>query len=204
MTKAALESALAQATVAVMVLGWVGFSIGFAMRHRLPRAPATRREALSLLGIVLQMAGYGVTWSAQRRPIERPILGHGVAVQVAWLLVTAVVAAWSAWAAMGAVRALGKQWSLQARIVEGHELITAGPFRRVRHPIYSAMLGLLVASGVAIAEAWALAAGLAICVAGTWLRVRGEERLLREAFGERYAEYATRVPALVPRLGRAG
>jgi protein-S-isoprenylcysteine O-methyltransferase Ste14 len=197
-----LESALARATFAVMVLGWVGFSLAFAVRRRGPRAPATRRDALSLLGIALQMAGYGVTWSAQRLPMTRPILGHGVAVQVLWLLVTAAAAGWSAWATMGAMRALGRQWSLQARLIEGHELITAGPFRRVRHPIYSAMLAMLLASGVAMAEAWALAAGLAISLAGTWLRIRGEERLLREAFGGRYAEYAARVPALVPRLGR--
>jgi protein-S-isoprenylcysteine O-methyltransferase Ste14 len=45
-----------------------------------------------------------------------------------------------------AVCALGKQWSIAARVVEGHELITDGPYRIVRHPIYAGMLGLLVAT----------------------------------------------------------
>ena len=47
-----------------------------------------------------------------------------------------------------AVRTLGKQWSLQARVLEHHELIRRGPYRIVRHPIYT---GFIVAyAGIAI------------------------------------------------------
>ena len=45
---------------------------------------------------------------------------------------------------LGAVRELGKQWSLTARVLATHDLVTTGPFARVRHPIYSALLGLLL------------------------------------------------------------
>jgi protein-S-isoprenylcysteine O-methyltransferase Ste14 len=195
---------LSRLTVGVMIAGWLGFALGFALRRRQPRGPTARRDWPSLLGIVLQMAAYSVTWSVQRKPVERPFLGHGAVWQAAFLVATALLAWWSVWAVVGAVRALGKQWSLQARVLEDHELITAGPFRRVRHPIYSAMIAMLVASGLAVGEWRTLAAGLALELAGTWIRVRGEERLLRGAFGARYDEYAARVPALVPRWPRGG
>lgn len=195
---------LSRLTVGVMILGWVGFSLGFALRRRQPRGPAARRDWPSLAGIVLQMAGYAAAWSVRREPVDLPFLGHGEGWQAVFLVLTALLAGWSVWAVVGAVRALGKQWSLQARVLKDHELITAGPFRRVRHPIYSAMIAMLVASGLAIGEWRGLAAGLALELAGTWLRVRGEERLLRGVFGARYDDYAARVPALVPRRARSG
>jgi protein-S-isoprenylcysteine O-methyltransferase Ste14 len=195
---------LARLTVGVMIAGWLGFAAGFALRRRQPRGPTARRDWPSLLGIVLQMVAYSVTWSVQRQPIEQPFLGQGAGWQAVFLVLTLLLAGWSVWAVVGAVRALGKQWSLQARVLKDHELITAGPFRQGRHPIYSAMIAMLVASGLAIGEWRALAAGLALELAGTWIRVRGEERLLRGVFGARYDEYAARVPALVPRWPRGG
>ena len=98
----------------------------------------------------------------------------------------------------GAVRALGRQWSLSARLIEGHELVTAGPYRLVRHPIYTSMLGMLLATGLALSRPAAVALGAAIYLAGAWLRVHVEERLLVEAFGSAYREYARQVPALIP------
>ena len=50
--------------------------------------------------------------------------------------------------AVAAVRRLGAQWSFVARVTESHELITSGPYAIVRHPIYAAMLGLLIATGL--------------------------------------------------------
>lgn len=47
-----------------------------------------------------------------------------------------------------AVHTLGREWSYQARLVEGHRLVIQGPYRIVRHPIYSAMIGKLIAIGI--------------------------------------------------------
>jgi protein-S-isoprenylcysteine O-methyltransferase Ste14 len=194
-----MSELLAKATIAVMIAGWFGFSAGFILRKRQARGAAAKRDWPSVAGLVLQMVGYSITWSVQRRPPTRPWLGSGVAWQAVFLALVGLLASWSVWAMMGAVRALGKQWSLQARVLEDHELITSGPFQRVRHPIYSAMLAMLIASSFAIGDWRGLAVGLPVCALGTWLRVRGEERLLSEVFGARYAEYTARVPALVPR-----
>lgn len=97
-----------------------------------------------------------------------------------------------------ALRVLGKQWSLGARVVEGHELVTSGAYGLVRHPIYTGMLGMLLGSALAVSSWWALLAGALVFLIGTGLRVRAEERLLIAEFGEAYRDYARTVPALVP------
>ena len=78
--------------------------------------------------------------------------------------------------------------------------IGAGPYRFVRNPIYTAMFGMLLATGLAISH-WAalIGAGLVFAI-GTRMRIRSEEKLLRESFGPEFEAYARSVPALVPRL----
>ena len=65
-----------------------------------------------------------------------------------------------------------------------------------------ALLGLLVATGMALADWRALALAILVYLAGTLWRASREERLLREAFGPAYASYAARVPRLLPRFTR--
>jgi protein-S-isoprenylcysteine O-methyltransferase Ste14 len=113
--------------------------------------------------------------------------------------VLAVVAAIaSLWLVTSAVKTLGKEWSITARLVEGHKLATTGPYAYVRHPIYTGMLGMLIATGLAISHWLALLAALLVFFIGTIIRVRSEDRLLHEAFGEQFENYARRVPAIVP------
>jgi protein-S-isoprenylcysteine O-methyltransferase Ste14 len=68
----------------------------------------------------------------------------------------------------------------------------------VRHPIYAAMLGLMVATGLVISKPWALGVGVVLYLLGTTSRIRIEERLLLQQFGDRYEGYKSKVPALIP------
>ena len=99
---------------------------------------------------------------------------------------------------MAAVKTLGKQWSLAARVVEDHKLVTEGPYKFVRNPIYTGMLGMLLATGLAVSHWIGLLAGLIVFALGTLIRVRSEEKLLRETFGTQWDEYSRRVSAVVP------
>ncbi len=74
--------------------------------------------------------------------------------------------------------------------MEGHKLVTDGPYRRARNPIYAGMLGMLVATGQAVSHWLGLAAALVMFGIGTAIRVRSEEKLLRGAFGAEFDAYA--------------
>ena len=97
-----------------------------------------------------------------------------------------------------AVRTLGKQWAVQARLVEDHKLITAGPYAYIRNPIYTGMLGMLIATGLATQHWIALVAAIVVFMIGLVIRVRVEEGLLRTAFGQEFEDHANRVPAVLP------
>jgi len=90
-----------------------------------------------------------------------------------------------------------RSYRLRATLEPGHELCQAGPFQRVRHPIYLAF-GLLGA-GTAL---WAPSPLVYALATALWmladLRARNEERLLRTAFGDRYSDYMTSSKRLLP------
>jgi len=106
----------------------------------------------------------------------------------------------SVWFCSAAIRTLGEQWSLAARVVEGHKLVTKGPYSIVRNPIYTGMFGMLLATGLAVSHWIGLVIAIVIFAIGTFIRVRSEERLLREMFGSEFDEYARKVRAVIPLL----
>ena len=184
--------------VAVMVC-WFIFAAAFFFRKRRPNAPTEKRAPASRWGIALQGLAYFTVWFFQRW-FWPPMLPAPPAVQDALSLVAIPLAIASSWLTVSAVRTLGKQWSIEARLTEKHRLIVAGPYSRMRHPIYTAMLGLLVATGLCVTYWPALLAAVILYGIGTVIRVRAEEKLLREAFGEDFEAYARYVPAILPRL----
>ncbi|HTO91783.1 MAG TPA: isoprenylcysteine carboxylmethyltransferase family protein [Candidatus Sulfotelmatobacter sp.] len=184
------------ASRALVALGWLLF-FGFFLFRRSPAEPGgVKRDSVSLLGIALQGLAFAAVWMIQR-PIPRAG-AHLELVEVALDLAAPVLSIASAWFGLWAVRTLGRQWSYAARLIEGHQLIVAGPYRWVRHPIYTAMLGKLIATNFAFGHPLGLGIALVFYMAGTAIRIRSEERLLRGTFGTQYDDYARRVPALIP------
>jgi protein-S-isoprenylcysteine O-methyltransferase Ste14 len=93
---------------------------------------------------------------------------------------------------------LGDLWSSAVTRKEGHELVERGPYRLVRHPIYT---GLILAAVVLAAEIGTAAslAGAALMSFGFWLKARLEERFLGDELGQAaYADYRRRTPMLIP------
>lgn len=188
------------AFVAVM-LSWLVFAVVFVLflLKKAPSAPDSKRERTSIVGIALQGAGYAIVWTFRRPPFT-PIVSSRKAVEIATALVTMALAIGSVWFVSAAVRTLGKQWSLAARVLKGHKLITEGPYSIVRNPIYTGMFGMLLATGLAISHWIGLLIAIIVFAIGTAIRVHSEEKLLREAFGEEFEAYARKVPAVVPFL----
>jgi protein-S-isoprenylcysteine O-methyltransferase Ste14 len=99
-----------------------------------------------------------------------------------------------------ALRALGPAWAVAVQAPRGGRLVDRGPYARVRHPAYLGLL--LVVAGTLAAHPSLASAALALGLAtGIAAKIRAEERVLRDALGEAWERYATRVPPLIPRLG---
>ena len=183
---------------AVIVCWWI-FALTFWLRKRPPRAREAKRDRTSLLGMLLQAAAYFIVWSFPLRQKHfSPATSGSQAVEWGLALLTVSIAVASVWLVNAAARRLGKQWALAARLVEGHTLIQDGPYRFVRNPIYTGMFGMLLATGLATTQWIPLLAAIGLFIAGTYIRIRSEERLLREAFGSEFEAYARNVPALIP------
>ncbi|MCU7693140.1 protein-S-isoprenylcysteine O-methyltransferase [Haoranjiania flava] len=93
---------------------------------------------------------------------------------------------------------LGDNWSPVLEIRPEHELVISGPYKWVRHPMYSAMLLWLV-SFTLISANWlyacSISAGLAILFV---VRIPDEEKLMLEEFGEQYKTYVKQAKRLIP------
>ena len=179
---------------------WVLFILVFVTRGRGVRTSLIARDRSSLGGLLLQLAALGIVRADLRAPGTGFLTSHLGGVEYAVAAVAFALMAASIVLAFWAVHMLGKQWSLAARLVEGHELITAGPYAMVRHPIYTAMLGMLVGSAIAISQWPALLGAVVLFLLGTTMRMHAEETLLLAEFGDDYRDYARLVPALMPRL----
>ena len=119
-------------------------------------------------------------------PRSHAIYGLGTALLVAGLSFTV-------WARL----VLGRNCIGTVTVKQDHELIQGGPYRWVRHPIYT---GLLVAlTGSALAEdRWSALAAVALAVGSCWIKLLREEAWMRETFGEKYQAYCARTARLVP------
>lgn len=90
-----------------------------------------------------------------------------------------------------------RSWRVRAKLDEGHQLATGGPFQILRHPIYMGMN--LLACGTAIWVPTTIVwIAFVLTVIGSDLRARAEEKLLEQVFGVSYREYCTRTSRFVP------
>jgi protein-S-isoprenylcysteine O-methyltransferase Ste14 len=190
-------NALSAVPAVVVIACWWVFAQLFLFRKRHPKGKQQKRNRTSLLGVGVVGVGYALVWSF-RRPIFTPLCECGPLVD--WIVAVAAVLASisSVWILVAAVRRLGRQWSVAAEVVDDHQLVRDGLYSIVRHPIYTGMLGMLIATGLAFSlPVWILVASV-LAWYGTHLRIQGEEVLLKETFGLQYEEYARQVPALIP------
>ena len=105
----------------------------------------------------------------------------------------------SALFAIWARRHLGRNWSGAITAKVDHQLIRTGPYRLIRHPIYTAMLGMFLGTAMVSGELHSLL-GLLIMAGAYWRKIRLEEQHLRGVFGEAYDEYQQKSWALIPGL----
>lgn len=97
-----------------------------------------------------------------------------------------------------AIAALGRFWSLHVEIRANHEFVQSGPFRWMRHPTYFSMILELLLVGLILNVYYSLLAVSLLFVPTLLRRIRLEEAMLVEKFGEAYRNYQATTPALFP------
>ncbi|HET6170594.1 MAG TPA: isoprenylcysteine carboxylmethyltransferase family protein [Terracidiphilus sp.] len=188
-----LSTPLEIAAWVVLGICWIAWMLAFVRpRQNAAGAKKAVRAPSSRWGILLVMLGYACEFTF--------VFPKGFHKSEASLIASMVVGPLSVVLIWLATRHLDKQWRFEAALSEDHELITTGPYRWVRNPIYTSMFGMLLETG--LVKAWwpLLVSGIVFYIVGTEIRVRAEERLLEQRFGENFARYKAQTPAYVPFL----
>jgi protein-S-isoprenylcysteine O-methyltransferase Ste14 len=179
----------------LILLMWVAWLALWSAMARGVKAPAQSESAASRLTHVVPLLIAGYLLAVPRNPI--PLLNERFAPLALWpnalgAALTLAGLAFSVWARL----LLAGNWSGAVQVKHDHELIVDGPYRWVRHPIYTGLLVAFVGTALAVGEwrgVFAVVFAAALC-----RKLRLEEAVMRRQFGEAYADYAARVPALFP------
>ena len=117
---------------------------------------------------------------------------HGTVLPVVGIALMACGFGFAIWARIH----LGRNWGMPMTVKEEPELVTSGPYRLVRHPIYTGLLTAVVGTALAV-NLFALVAGAALGVFFVY-SATVEERNLGAAFPRVYQAYRARTKMLIP------
>ena len=177
------------AILIVWVVFWVGWLVSaFGAKPAVRRRPRARPVALLIIvigGVVIR--------------VLRPSGPNGLAVQASGIrAIGAALVACGLGTAVWARVTLGRNWGMPMTEKDEPELVTSGPYRLVRHPIYSGLVLATIGTALAVSLGWLVVAGV-ICVYFAYSAVM-EERTLTEQFPEAYPRYRARTKLLIPFL----
>jgi len=171
---------------------WVAFSVywDIAAKNSAPakssEAKASRGLHVFLANAAVIMIGAPIQGLGRFLPLSSLLMAVGLGLEIAGL----GLAIW-------ARRHLGRNWSGEITIKDEHQLIKTGPYRYLRHPIYTGLLMMYAGLTVATGE-WLGIIGLVVAVVAYWRKTRLEEATLGGAFGAEYDTYRADTWAIVP------
>jgi protein-S-isoprenylcysteine O-methyltransferase Ste14 len=161
--------------------------------------PVQRRESLA------SRASHFIPLAAAAALLATPELPDGwltrrwLPQSTSWAVAGAALTALGLGLTVWARRVLGTNWSGTVTVKRDHTLVCRGPYRMVRHPIYTGLL--LAFAGSALAQGqWRGLLAVLMAWLALWRKWRLEERWMAETFGPAYSDYAARTPAIFPRI----
>lgn len=186
--------------VASLLLGMVGLRLVYVRRYRVSHSRVLARH--DPLGDRLLVVATGIGFAV---PVALFLAGRSVAV-LRIPLPEALRATGAVVSALGLVlfawthRVLGDNWSRTLEVRPGHALVDRGPYRWIRHPMYTAIALFEVGAGLLMADGLLLAAALTPFLTLVAARLAREEAMLLSALGDEYRAYMGRTKRLVPGL----
>ena len=156
--------------------------------YRESRAQRLRYWVLLVIAYVLLVHGRQLP-----SPLDLRILPHAAPIAWAGAILCMAGLALALWARA----VLGRNWSGVVTLKEEHELVERGPYRVVRHPIYTGILTMFFATALVQGHVAGLA-GVLLMFASFWIKLGREEKLMLQQFPGRYAAYQHRAKRLIP------
>jgi len=156
--------------------------------YRESRAQRLRYWVFLVIASVLLLYGRRLPY-----PLNLSIIPHVAPIASAAGVFCVIGLAFAVWARV----TLGRNWSGVVTLKEGHELVERGPYRFVRHPIYTGILTMFFATALARGHLSGFV-GTLLMFASFWIKLRDEEKLMLQQFPERYADYRRRTKRIIP------
>ncbi len=156
--------------------------------YRESRAQRLRYWVLLVIAYLLLLHGRELPY-----PLNLQIIPHATLIACAAAFLCVAGLGFALWARV----TLGRNWSAVVTLKEGHELVQHGPYRFVRHPIYTGMLIMFFATALAQSHLAGFV-GVLLMFGSFWIKLEREERLMLRQFPERYAAYQQRVKRIIP------
>jgi protein-S-isoprenylcysteine O-methyltransferase Ste14 len=172
--------------------------VPFAIRAEKAKVALRRRGALEIALMTLVTLGYLVfpilaivtpLFAFADHPAHPVAIGAGLLSAIGGL-----------WLCYRSHADLGDNWSVTLELKESHRLVTNGVYRRLRHPMYTALFLTAIAQALLLPNWFAGPSYFAAFALLFALRVGPEERMMREKFGQAYEDYAARTQRLIPGL----
>lgn len=176
------------------VLAWVAAEMWLQIRQRLRsgRTKSTEWRSFGVIFLSIMAGDFVAVYTAHHLRVLHLPLSSG-------LFVAATVLIWAgAGFRLWAIRTLGQFFRAVVHVQEGHKVVRSGPYRYLRHPSYTGLLVALVGLGLVFTNVVSWVIFVCCAVASILYRIRVEERVLNEALGNEYADYAAHTKRLVP------
>ena len=175
---------------------WILFAVIWLVAAFWTKRSVYRESGWRRLGYVIPiLVGGYLVFKGDRLsdPLDLQAIPHVDA--LAWTGVVLCIAglAFCIWARF----TLGRNWSGVVTLKGGHELIMHGPYAVVRHPIYTGLLTMFIATVIVLGHVAGIIA-LPLVFVSIWIKLRHEEKLMLQKFPDQYAAYQRRVKRLIP------
>lgn len=184
----------------IITVCWLAFVIFWIVSWSWSKPVAERQSRRGRrFYLLLLFIGFTFLWNAGSLASVYPLNIRFIPYSKMAMNIADALAVISISLAIWARATLGSNWSASVQIKENHQLVTNGPYNFIRHPIYTAMLGLFLATSIALGTVGGFV-GFPFVLVGCLVKLKHEESFMSRQFPNQYPDYKKRTRMLIPFL----